>query len=109
MTRLRYYTAQVAYYEHNSATVTVRARNLSEAANLAINEANDRADAWSRSDHITDSFIDAITTGKDADPWTDPQPVPLNVADPYDRIADLEAENASLRLALEQLQAEARP
>ena len=71
------FTAQCGYYAHYHITVRIEADDLDAACRAAIAQANE-CDAWRSGDHVTETYVDAITEGGDADPWgPDALPVPL--------------------------------
>ena len=73
----RPFTVQVGYNAHYCNTLTVEAETLEEALENAIAAANNDADGWRSTDHVSDSFVDAVCEGAGADPWSDdPLPVP---------------------------------
>ena len=65
----RHFTIQCSYSSHHANTVTVEADTLEEALEKAIEAANQNPDGWRSTDHVTDSFIDAVCEGADRDPW----------------------------------------
>ena len=65
----RHFTVQAGYSTHYANTVTVEADTLEEALEKAIEAANQNPDGWRSTDHVTDSFIDAVCQGADCDPW----------------------------------------
>ena len=65
----RPWTVQVGYNAHYCNTVTVGADTLEEALEKAIGAANEDAAGWRSTDHCSDSFVDAVCEGSDADPW----------------------------------------
>ena len=65
----RQFTVQAGYSTHYANTVTVEADNLEEALEKAIEAANDDPDGWRSTDHVSDTFVDAVCEGADADPW----------------------------------------
>ena len=70
------FTAQCGYYTHWHTTVDVEADDLESACAAAIEQAN-QCDAWRSGDHVTDTYVDAIADGDDANPWgPDALPVP---------------------------------
>ena len=56
----RHFTVQCSYSSHHANTVTVEADTLEEALEKAIEAANEDPDGWRSTDHVTDSFIDAV-------------------------------------------------
>ena len=64
----RPWTVQVGYNAHYCNTVTVGADTLEEALEKAIGAANEDAAGWRSTDHCSDSFVDAVYEGSDADP-----------------------------------------
>ena len=65
----RHFTVQVGYSTHYANTVTVEADTLEEALEKALEAANQNPDGWRSTDHVTDSFVDAVCQGADRDPW----------------------------------------
>ena len=65
----RQFTVQCSYVAHHANTVTVEADTLEEALEKAIEAANQNPDGWRSTDHVTDSFVDAVCQGADRDPW----------------------------------------
>ena len=65
----RPWTVQVGYNAHHCNTVTVEADTLEEALKKAIEAANEDAAGWRSTDHCSNSFVDAVCEGADADPW----------------------------------------
>ena len=73
----RPFTVQVAYSAHHANTVTVEAETLDQALEKAIAAANEDSAGWKGTDHVGDSYIDAVCEGADEDPWGDSAfPVP---------------------------------
>ena len=66
---LRPWTAQVGDAMFRANTVVVEARTVSEACGLALEAANNNADGWKEGGEPSDSFIDAISPGRNVDPW----------------------------------------
>ena len=65
----RQFTVQAGYSTHYANTVTVEADTLEEALEKAIEAANDDPDGWRSTDHVTDTYVDAVCEGADGDPW----------------------------------------
>ena len=65
----RPWTVQVGYNAHHCNTVTVGADTLEEALEKAIEAANEDAAGWGSTDHVSESFVDAVCEGADAAPW----------------------------------------
>ena len=65
----RHFTLQCSYVAHHANTVTIMADTLEEALEKALEAANEDPDGWRSTDHVTDSFIDAVCQGADCDPW----------------------------------------
>ena len=65
----RHFTVQAGYSTHYANTATVEADTLEEALEKAIEAANQNPDGWRSTDHVTDSFVDAVCQGADRDPW----------------------------------------
>ena len=65
----RHFTVQAGYSTHYANTVTVEADTLEEALEKALEAANEDPDGWRSTDHVTDSFVDAVCQGADRDPW----------------------------------------
>ena len=59
----------LGYSSHHANTVTVEADTLEEALEKAIEAANEDPDGWRSTDHVSDTFIDAVCEGADRDPW----------------------------------------
>ena len=70
----RHFTVQAGYSTHYANTVTVEADTLEEALEKAIEAANQNPDGWRSTDHVTDSFVDAVCQGADRDPWGEGAP-----------------------------------
>ena len=71
------WTVQCAYMSHVANTVTVEADTLEEALDKAIEAANEDPAGWKSTGHVSDSYVDAVCEGADADPWGDAAlPVP---------------------------------
>ena len=70
------YTVCCGYASHYHNTVTVEADSLEEALEKAIEQAGDDPH-WKSVDQASQTFVDAIAEGMDADPWGDTAiPVP---------------------------------
>ena len=70
------YTVCCGYASHYHNTVTVKADTLGEALEKAIEQAGDDPH-WKSVDQASQTFVDAVTEGEDADPWGDTTiPVP---------------------------------
>ena len=67
----RHFTIQCSYSSHHANTVTVKADTLEEALEKALEAANQNPDGWRSTDHVTDSFVDAVCQGADCDPWSE--------------------------------------
>ena len=67
----RPFTIQCGYSSHHANTVTVEAETLDEALEKAIEAANEDSAGWRSTDHVSDSFVDAVCEGADCDPWSD--------------------------------------
>ena len=65
----RKFTVQAGYSTHYANTVTVEADTLEEALEKAIEAANDDPDGWRSTDHVSDTYVDAVCEGADRDPW----------------------------------------
>ena len=65
----RPWTVQVGYNAHHCNTVTVEARTIEEAMEKAIEAANEDPAGWKSTGHVSDSYVDAVCEGADADPW----------------------------------------
>ena len=65
------WTVQCAYMSHVANTVTVEADTLEEALDKAIEAANEDPAGWKSTGDVTDSYVDAVCEGVDADPWGD--------------------------------------
>ena len=68
---MRPWTVQVGDAGFRSNTVEVEARTVIEACRLAMEKANTEPDGWENVGDPSDSFIDAISPGRDVDPWAD--------------------------------------
>ena len=64
----RHFTVQAGYSTHYANTATVEADTLEEALEKAIEAANQNPDGWRSTDHVTDSFVDAVCQGADRGP-----------------------------------------
>ncbi len=65
----RPWSVQCAYMSHVANTVAVEADSLEEALEKAIEVANDDPAGWKSTGHVSDSYVDAVCEGADADPW----------------------------------------
>ncbi len=65
----RPWTVQCAYMSHVANTVAIEADSLEEALEKAIEAANDDPAGWKSTGHVSDSYVDAVCEGADADPW----------------------------------------
>ena len=65
----RPWTVQVGYNAHHCNTVAVEAGTIEEALEKAIETANEDAAGWRSTDHVSESFVDAVCEGAHADPW----------------------------------------
>ena len=65
----RPFTVQVGYFVHFANTVTLEAQTLEEALEKAVAAANENPEGWKGTDHVTDTFVDAVCEGADGDPW----------------------------------------
>jgi len=65
----RPWTVQCAYMSHVANTVLVEADSLEEALEKAIEAANEDPAGWKSTGHVSDSYVDAVCEGADADPW----------------------------------------
>ena len=63
------WTVQCAYLAHYANTVLVEADTFEEALEKAIEAANDDSAGWRSTDHVSDTFVDAVCEGADGDPW----------------------------------------
>ena len=63
------WTVQCSYMSHVANTVTVEADTLEEALEKAIEAANEDPAGWKSTGHVSDSHVDAVCEGADADPW----------------------------------------
>ena len=73
----RQFTVQCGYNAHCANTVTVEAETLEQALEKAIEAVNEDPSGWRSTDHVTDTFVDAVCEGADNDPWgEDALPVP---------------------------------
>ena len=70
------YTVCCGYASHYHNAVTVEADTLDEALEKAIEQAGDDPN-WKSVDQASQTFVEALATGMDADPWGDTAiPVP---------------------------------
>ena len=70
------YTVCCGYASHYHNTVTVEAGTLGEALEKAIEQAGDDPH-WKSVDQASQTFVEALAEGVDADPWGDTAiPVP---------------------------------
>ena len=70
------YIVCCGYASHYHNTVTVEADTLDEALEKAIEQAGDDPH-WKSVDQASQTFVDAVAEGEDADPWGDTTiPVP---------------------------------
>ena len=65
----RRWTVQCACNAHWVNTVTVEAEDLDEALARAVETVNRDADGWKSTDHISDTYVDAVAEGTDCNPW----------------------------------------
>ncbi len=65
------WTVQCSYMSHVANTVTVEADTLEEALEKAIEAVNEDPAGWKSTGHVSDSYVDAVCEGADADPWGD--------------------------------------
>lgn len=70
------FNVQVGYAAHYANQVEVEARTIAEACEKAIEKANDDSGGWKSTDHVSNSFVDAISKGAGVDPWFKPLPFP---------------------------------
>ena len=68
---VRPWTVQVGDAGFRSNTVGVEARTVDEACRLALEKANADPSGWKNVGDPSDSFIDAIASGRDVDPWNE--------------------------------------
>lgn len=68
---VRPWSVQVGDAGFRSNTVGVEARTIEQACLLAREKANDDPDGWKNVGVPSDSFIDAISAGRNVDPWQD--------------------------------------
>ena len=67
----RQFTVQCSYSSHHANTVTVTADTLEKALENAIEAVNEDPAGWRSTDHVSDTIVDAVCEGADADPWGD--------------------------------------
>ena len=73
---MTHYTVCCGYASHYHNTVTVEADTLNEALEKAIEQAGDDPH-WKSVDQASQTFVEALAEGMDADPWGDTAiPVP---------------------------------
>ena len=73
---MTYYTVCCGYASHYRNTVTVEADTLDAALEKAIEQAGDDPH-WKSVDQASQTFVEALAEGMDADPWGDTAlPVP---------------------------------
>ena len=73
---MTHYTVCCCYASHYRNTVTVEADTLDEALEKAIEQAGDDPH-WKSVDQASQTFVEALAEGMDADPWGDTAlPVP---------------------------------
>ena len=73
---MTHYTVCCGYASHYHNTVTVEAGTLGEALEKAIEQAGDDPH-WKSVDQASQTFVEALAEGVDADPWGDTAiPVP---------------------------------
>ena len=73
---MTYFTVCCGYASHYHNTVTVEANTLDEALEKAIEQAGDDPH-WKSVDQASQTFVEALAEGMDADPWGDTAlPVP---------------------------------
>ena len=73
---MTHYTVCCGYASHYQNTVTVEADTLDEALEKAIEQAGDDPH-WKSVDQASQTFVEALAEGMDADPWGDTAlPVP---------------------------------
>ena len=73
---MTYFTVCCGYASHYHNTVTVEADTLDEALEKAIEQAGDDPH-WKSVDQASQTFVEALAEGMDADPWGDTAiPVP---------------------------------
>ena len=73
---MTHYTVCCGYASHYHNTVTIEADTLDEALEKAIEQAGDDPH-WKSVDQASQTFVDAVAEGEDADPWGDTTiPVP---------------------------------
>ena len=73
---MTHYTVCCGYASHYHNTVTVEADTLDEALEKAIEQAGDDPH-WKSVDQASQTFVEALAEGEDADPWGDTAlPVP---------------------------------
>ena len=65
----RQWTVQCAYNAHWANTVTVEAESLDEALSKALGDVNTDMDGWKSTDHVSETYVDAVAEGADSDPW----------------------------------------
>ena len=66
---MTYFTVCCGYASHYHNTVTVEADTLDEALEKAIEQASDDPH-WKSVDQASQTFVDAVAEGEEADPWS---------------------------------------
>jgi hypothetical protein len=75
---MTHFTVQCTCAAYRTNTVTVEADTLAEALEKAV-AAADQSTAWSSSDYIGPTFVEAVAEGEDVDLWNDERVRPLSV------------------------------
>jgi len=75
---MTHFTVQCICAAYRTNTVTVEADTLAEALEMAV-AAADQSTAWSSSDYIGPTFIEAVAEGEDVDLWNDERVRPLSI------------------------------
>lgn len=76
---MTHFTVQCTCAAYRTNTVTVEADTLAEALEKAV-AAADQSTAWSSSDYIGPTFVEAVAEGEDVDLWNDERVRPLPVS-----------------------------
>jgi hypothetical protein len=75
---MTHFTVQCTCAAYRTNTVTVEADTLAEALEKAV-AAADQSTAWSSSDYIGPTFVEAVAEGADVDLWNDERVSPLSI------------------------------
>ena len=69
------WTIQCGYNTAHARTVVVEAAMIEQACENAITEADNGSD-WRLTDHVGDTYVDAVREGRHDEAWTNGQSVP---------------------------------